>query len=160
MGRSKKINIFMIILKIIMAQLTAVYSLTMVCCAGVGLIYNGDSYGSKISAMGAVFIASGILMTLGAILCLFRKMISNYISLIFTAAGLPMCLITLYKLCIHADNAGWHDNITLTPASDMYMTRVLPTVIPAVLAIIIAVMQILSLRNQYKDSKPNKSILD
>ncbi len=142
MGRSKKFDNFMIILKIIMAQLTAAYSLTMVCCAGAGLIYNGDSYGAKISAMGAVFIMSGIAMTIGAILCLFRRRILNFLSLFFSSGGLAVCLILLYKLCDHADKAGWHDNITMTPASDMYMTRVLPAAIPAALAVIIAVIQI------------------
>ncbi len=146
MGKSKKFDNFMIILKIIMAQLTAAYSLTMVCFAGAGLIYNSDSYGAKISAMGAAFIISGIAMTMGAILCLFRRRILNFISLILSAGGLSVCLIMLYKLCDHADSAGWHDNITMTPASDMYITRVLPAAIPAALAIIIAVIQIRSAR--------------
>lgn len=159
MGRSKKFDNFMIILKIIMAQLTAAYSLVMVCCAGAGLIYNGDSYGSKISAMGAVFIMSGIAMTIGAILCLFRRSISNFISLIFSAGGLTVCMIMLNRLCVHADDAGWHDNVTMLPASDMYMTRVLPTIIPAVLAMIISVIQIRSARNRRRN-RNDSSIFD
>lgn len=160
MGRSKKFETFMMILKIIMALLTAVYSLTMVCLAGAGLIYNGDSYGAEISAMGTIFVISGILMTAGAVLCIFRRLVPNYISLIFSFGGLTICLITLYRLCIHADNAGWHDNVTLAPASDMYTTRLLPTIIPAALAVIIDVIQIKILRGSRNDSKPDKSILD
>ena len=128
--------------KIITLILTAVYPLTMVCMAGAGLIYNGDSYGRELVNTGTALIVSGILMTAGAVLCLFKKKPLNIISLICTASGLILCLAMLYKLCAHADSAGWTDNYTMLPVSGMYKARILPVTVPASMTVIISLIQI------------------
>ncbi len=140
----KKRNPLLTAAKVVMLILTAVFSLTMTAMAGAGLIYNGDSYGSKLVNIGAALISSGILMTAGAVFCVFRKTLHNTISIICTGSGLALCLVMLRRLCIHADNAGWTDSVTLSPISDMYSARLLPVIAPAALAIIIAVIQLLS----------------
>lgn len=143
MEKNKK-HPFLKAIKIIMLILTAVYPLTMVCMAGAGLIYNGDSYGSELVNTGTALIISGVLMTCGAVICVFKKTVMNIISLICTSSGLALCLVMLYKLCTHADNAGWTDNYTMSPVSDMYMVRILPVTVPAVLALLTAAIQIFS----------------
>lgn len=130
--------------KAVMLLLTAVFSLIMTIMAGAGLIYNGDSYGRKLINIGIILIISGILMTLGAFFCVFRKTLHNVISIICTVPGLVLCLVMLHRLCMHADNAGWTDSVTITPISDMYASRILPVIAPAALSLVIAIVQLFS----------------
>lgn len=130
------------IIKIIMLILTAVYPLFMTCLAGAGLIYNKSSYGIKLEYTGIFLILSGIIITIGVILCLSEKKAVNIISLIFSISGLILCLVMLYILCSHADYAGWRDNYTLMPVSSMYIRRILPTAIPACIASLISFLNI------------------
>lgn len=122
------------IIRIIMIILTLIYPLFMTCFAGIGLIYNKSSYGEKIEITGIFLIISGILMTSGAFLCLFRKKSVTIISLTCSVIGLILCLSMLYLLCSHADSAGWCDNYTMNPVSDMYRKRILPVIIPSLIS--------------------------
>ncbi|MDE5935942.1 MAG: hypothetical protein K2G83_00840 [Ruminococcus sp.] len=121
---------------------TLIYPLFMTCLAGSGLIYNKSGYGDKITNTGFFLIISGLLMTAGAFLCIFVKKTINIISLACSVSGLILCLIMLHILCTHADNAGWSDNYTMLPVSDMYKSRILPVIFPAVTAIIISFINI------------------
>lgn len=143
----KKKNPLFIAAEIIMVILTAVYSAAMVCLAGAGLIYNGESYGRDIVNTGIFLIISGILLTAGAILCLFRKRVFLVLSAIFTIIGLILCLSMLYILCSHADSAGWTDNYTMTAVSHMYKSRILPVIAPAVLALGIGAVKIFGFKD-------------
>lgn len=120
---------------VIMVILTVVYSLIMPIMAGAGLLWNGDSYGSRIVNVGICLIISGFLMTAGNLLSLGRKQILYVISIIMTAVGLILCLVMIYILCSHADSAGWADNYTFEPASRMYRERLLPAAVPCIMAI-------------------------
>ena len=51
----------------------------------------------------------------------------------------------LHKLALHADKSGWSDKYTMAPISDMYRSRLIPSIIPTVLVIFVAVAQLLSL---------------
>lgn len=130
------------IIKIIMIILTLVYPFFMTCFAGMGLIYNKSSYGAKLELIGIFMIISGISMTLGAFLCLSSRKTTNIISLACSVIGLILCLAMLYMLCSHADNAGWVDNYTMNPVSDMYRTRILPVIIPSAISTGISVSHI------------------
>lgn len=120
---------------VIMVILTLVYSLVMPIMAGAGLLYNGDSYGSRLVKVGICLIISGIIMTAGNLLSLGRKRNFCIISVIMTAVGLILCLAMVYILCSHADSAGWADSHTAEPVSRMYRERLLPAVIPCIFAI-------------------------
>ena len=156
-----------IILKIIMLVLTAVYSCTMTVLSGAGLYYNRESYGEKLENIGILMIVSGILMTVGAVLCLFRKNILNIISLVFSCSGFALCMTMLYKLCDHADRAGWSDKYNMSPVSDMYKSRIMPCIAPFVIAVAVAVLQLLSYEaaeqrriKKLKENAPAPKILD
>ncbi len=156
-----------IILKIIMLVLTAVYSCTMTILSGAGLYYNRESYGEKLENIGIMLIVSGILMTVGAVLCLFRKNILNIISLVFSCSGFALCMTMLYKLCDHADRAGWSDKYNMSPVSDMYKSRIMPCIAPFVIAVAVAVLQLLSYEaaeqrriKKLKENAPAPKILD
>lgn len=156
-----------IILKIIMLVLTAVYSCTMTILSGAGLYYNRESYGEKLENIGILMIVSGILMTVGAVLCLFRKNILNIISLVFSCSGFALCMTMLYKLCDHADRAGWSDKYNMSPISDMYKSRIMPCIAPFVIAVAVAVLQLLSYEaaeqrriKKLKENAPAPKILD
>lgn len=82
-------------------------------------------------------------MTIGAFFCLFRKKTANISAIIFSSGGFILCMAMLSKLAAHADKSGWSDKYTMTPISDMYRTRLIPCVIPVVLVIIAAVIQLL-----------------
>ena len=156
-----------IILKIIMLVLTVVYSCTMTILSGAGLYYNRESYGEKLENIGILMIVSGILMTVGAVLCLFRKNILNIISLVFSCSGFALCMTMLYKLCDHADRAGWSDKYNMSPISDMYKSRIMPCIAPFVIAVAVAVLQLLSYEaaeqrriKKLKENAPAPKILD
>ncbi len=134
---SKKFG-FLSFAKIIMGILTAVYPLFMVGLSGAGLIYNRVSYGSQLATVGGLLIASGIIMTVGAVLCALRKNIS---AMVCSGGGLALCLSMLFKLCTHADSAGWSDKFNMTPISDMYKARILPCIAPVAIAVIVAAIQ-------------------
>lgn len=134
MEKKKKKTLYMGYM-IIMVILTAVYSLIMVCMAGAGLIYNGESYGRELVNVGIWLIVSGILMTTGAAVSFIKKRIFSIISAVLTIAGLGICLVMIYILCTHADSAGWADNYTMEPVSRMYRERLLPVIVPAVMTL-------------------------
>lgn len=134
------------IIKIIMIIFTLIYPLFMTCLAGSGLIYNKSGYGDKVANIGFFLTISGLMMTVGAFLCIFTQKIINIISFICSISGLIMCLIMLYLLCNHADNAGWSDNYTMLPISNMYKSRILPVIFPAFTAIIISLINIRNIK--------------
>ncbi len=129
----KKKSTLLLVAEIIMVILTAVYSVGMVCLAGAGLIYNGESYGKRLIFVGIFLIVSGIFMTSGAILALLNKRIFLKFSAILTIIGLTICIIMLYILCTHADHAGWTDSYTMTAVSTMYKSRILPVIVPVIM---------------------------
>ena len=127
-----------------MLILTAVYPLFMVTMSGAGLIYNRSSYGERLCTVGVLLIVSGITMTAGALLSLPEKRITAVLSLILTAGGLVLCLCMLSTLISHADSAGWSDNYTMEPVSGMYRRRIMPAVLPAVMAAGTAVSRLIT----------------
>lgn len=130
--------------KAIMICLTAVYPLFMVGLSGAGLVYNRSSYGSELAAVGVFLIASGLVIALGAALCLPRRNTANIVSLVCSVGGAALCLAMMYKLCSHADFAGWTDKYAMTPISDMYKARIFPAAVPAAIAAVIALIQLFS----------------
>lgn len=131
-----------ILIRIIMIILTLIYPLFMVCMTGAGLLYNSSSYGEKLTYIGIFLIFSGISITSGVFLSLSKKKLKNITALACSLCGLIICLVSLYLLCIHADNAGWCDNYTLLPVSDMYRRRILPVIIPSAISTITAIFNI------------------
>ena len=163
-------NPLIIAAKAVMLALTAVYPLFMVCMSGAGLIYNKDSYGSELAAVGVFLIISGLVTALGAVLCLSRRNLPNILSVMCTLGGLALCLFMMYKLCSHADAAGWTDKFAMTPISDMYRARIMPTIAPAATAVVVAVVQLFSyeaaeerrrrrLRRQEREDAPAPKII-
>ncbi len=144
MKKKQKSSPLMIAAKAVMLCLTAVYPVFMVGLSGAGLVYNSDSYGSSITLTGVLLIVSGLIMALGAVLCLFRKNLPDIVSLVCSGGGLALCLVMLHRLCTHADAAGWTDKFAMTPISDMYRARIMPSIAPAALAAVIALIQLFS----------------
>lgn len=159
--------------KAVTLVLTAVYPLFMTCMTGAGIYYNRSSYGAVFANYGILLMLSGVLMTAGAILCIFRKSITNLASLFFTSTGLIMCLAILSKLVKRAKANGWHgsgvyENVS---ASSLFQTRLLPCMIPAGLAAVIALCQYFSYdlgeerrekkrRKEAAENAPTASIID
>ncbi|MDO4862846.1 MAG: hypothetical protein Q4A05_01645 [Ruminococcus sp.] len=137
-------NPLIIAAKAVMLALTAVYPLFMVCMSGAGLVYNSDSYGSELAAVGVFLIISGLVTALGAVLCLSRRNLPNIVSVVCSVGGPVLCLAMMYRLCAHADAAGWTDKFAMTPISDMYRARIMPTIAPAAIAVVVAVIQLFS----------------
>lgn len=157
--------------KVIMLILTAIYPLFMVTLSGAGIIYNKDSYGEELATVGTLLIVSGFIMAAGAVLCIFRKNLLNIISAVCSAGGLALCLDMMYKLCDHADRAGWTDNFSMTPISDMYKVRITPSIAPVAIALAIAAVQLFSYeaaeerrrrrqRRNEEENAPAPSIID
>ena len=121
------------------------FSGAMTALSGAGLIYNSASYGEELKNTGVFLIISSVLMLSGAVFCLFRKKLPNILTLPLAAGGLVLCLVMLHKLTGHADISGWTDKYTMLPVSDMYMRRILPSIAPAALTVIIAIVQLCSL---------------
>ena len=161
----------MIAVKVITVLLALFFSCAMTILSGAGLIYNRESYGSGMAATGFFLIVSAVLMTLGAILCIFRRNAANILSLIFSSCGFILCMVMLHRLISHADRCGWTDKYTLEPISGMYTRRILPCIIPAAVTAAISAVQLCSyeLKEQRrarkaaklaKKNSPAPSILD
>lgn len=124
--KSKKNVLFFA--EIFLVVSTAVYPFFMVIMTGTGLVCNYQSYGEKIMYTGIFLIVSGILMTAGSICCLFRKKIFSVISAVTWTIGFSVCMVMLYRLCVHADYNGWYRD--LSPVSNMYKSRIFPVAVP------------------------------
>lgn len=170
-SKNKRKNPLFAVIKTVMLVLTLYYSLAMPVLTGAGLIYNRESYGEKLAETGVFFIASGIIMTAGAVLCLFKRNFTNMLSLFFSVGGYVLCMSMLYRLAAHADASGWTDNFTLSPISSMYKSRILPCIFPVLTAVAIAIIQFFSYdlseyrreRKREKEKKknaPSPRILD
>ena len=159
--------------KAVMLLLTAVYPVFMVMMTGAGIFYNRASYGSAFGSYGIVLIASGAMMTAGAVLCLFRKNLANLISPFLSGGGFVTCMVILSKLVKRAKANGWHgsgmyENVT---ASYLFQSRLIPCVLPVSLAITIALCQyfsydLIEVRRERrrerleKENAPTPSIID
>lgn len=137
----KKKHPLLTLAKIILSLLTAVFPMFIVIMTGAGLIYNRASYGEELFHTGIFFIISGILMTVGVIFVWLKQ---NIASIICSCSGFGLCMLMLYKLADHADKSGWSDKYTMLPISDMYISRIMPTIIPFLLAVLISIVQFFS----------------
>lgn len=130
--------------KAAMLLLSLYFSCAMTALSGAGLIHNRGSYGSSLARTGLFMIIAAALMTAGAVLCLFRRKLPDILSVAASVSGLVLCMAMLKKLTEHADAKGWTDKYTLLPVSDMYRSRVLPCIIPVIMAVTIAAIQLCS----------------
>lgn len=133
--------------------LTFIFPVTMDLLAGAGLLSHADSYGGKISALGVLLMISGLLMTSGTVMCMFRKRILCIAAATASAAGLGICLTALFMLCSHARSAGWISAVTMLPADSMYKARILPCIIPAAMSVSIAMIHIAGTKNAVHKSR-------
>ncbi len=132
--------------KVVMLVLTLIYPMFMVMMTGAGFCMHWDSYGADFARNGIWLIFSGVLMTAGAVLCLFRKNLTNLISPFLSGGGFIICMFILQRLVKHADKRGWrgpglYDGVK---ASYLFQTRLIPCILPVALAITIAVCQYFS----------------
>jgi len=128
----------LIIEKVILAVLTLVYPLFTVMLSGAGLILNGDSYGTKLIICGISWISSGLLISSGSISCILNK---NIPAVILSSIGFLICMITLFIVISHAEKHGWNVPLPLFDefsVAYMYGRRIIPTVIPFILTILIS----------------------
>jgi len=133
--------------KVITLLLSLWFSGAMTALSGAGLIYNGNSYGAELRNTGIFLIVSAVMMVTGACLCLFRKKLPDIMAILLALGGLVLCLVMLKRLTDHADFSGWTDKYTLLPISDMYMRRILPSIAPCALTVIIAAAQLKRCKN-------------
>ena len=130
--------------KAVMLVLSLWFSCAMPALTGSGLISNRASYGAEMEKTGIFFVVSAALMTAGAVLCLVRRDLPDILSVVSSLSGLALCMAMLKKLTDHADHSGWTDKYTLLPISDMYTSRIMPCIIPVLLCIVIAAVQLCS----------------
>ncbi|MBR6968261.1 MAG: hypothetical protein IKH78_06965 [Ruminococcus sp.] len=138
--------------KAAMLLLSLYFSCAMTVLSGAGLIHNRESYGSALARTGLFMIIAAALMTTGAVLCLFRRDLTGILSIAASVSGLVLCMAMLKKLTGHADAKGWTDKYTLQPVSDMYRSRVLPCIIPVIMAVAIAAIQLCSYEQRKRRS--------
>ncbi len=156
----KKKSPLMTAMRALLIVLTLIFPVLMVMLSGAGLVYNSDSYGADITQTGIMLIVAGALMTVGTVLVCLKK---DVISLVFSISGFALCMTMLYKLVNHADAAGWQNAHTMEPISDMYFSRIIPTIAPFILAVAIALIHFFSyeagekrrLKKALKEEKEN-----
>ena len=159
--------------KAVLLVLTAIYPVFMVMMTGAGICYNSGSYGAAFTRYGIILIASGAMMTGGAVLCLFRKNIPNLIAPFLSSGGFITCMAILSRLVKRAKANGWHgsgmyEGVT---ASYIFQSRLIPCILPVALTITIALCQYFSYdlgevrrerrqaRNE-RENAPSPSIID
>ncbi len=143
--RFTKNSIF--ILKICLIISTAVFPLFMNLMSGIGWISTYTRYSNEIRTMGIIILISSALMTLALIFCLLKF---NLFAIFTECLGFTVTMTVLTKMMNYADNNGWSNQITMQPASDLYRNRILPTIIPFVLLITIALLQYFSYEEKVK----------
>ncbi|MBQ8959746.1 MAG: hypothetical protein IJ071_00815 [Ruminococcus sp.] len=124
--------------------LAVVFPGAMAIPAGAGIMSHRDTYGDELWAQGLLLLISGAAVLLAGLLTLSRKSLPNILALLLDIPGIALCMAMVYKICDHADRAGWSDKFTMEPVSHMYKGRLIPCVIPAALILIIAVLQLSS----------------
>lgn len=132
--------------KVILIALTLIYPLFMTMLTGAGLISNRASYGRTITSCGVCLMAAGAVLTAAAVLCMSRRSTPNLIAAALSAGGFALYIPVLIKLINHAQSAGWTGIAKYegVPVSDMYRTRLLPTIAPFLLTVAVSVIQYLS----------------
>lgn len=127
---------FFIISEILLAVFTLIYPLFNVTLSGAGLIFNGNSYGFKLIICGIMWIASGLLMTSGSILCIFGK---NIPAVILSSLGFIICMVILFIVTAHAEKYAWTmPYYNKFSVADIYRKRMIPVVIPFTLTAMIS----------------------
>jgi hypothetical protein len=132
--------------KVIAVILTLIYPMFMVMMTGTGIILHRDVHGAVFGRYGVFLIVSGILMTAGTVLCIFRKSILNLVSPFLSVSGFVLCMYLLGKLVARAKANGWHgpgiyEGVTM---SYLFQTRLIPCIAPVGLTVIIALCQYFS----------------
>ena len=132
--------ISMLISKILLVLLTAVYPMFMVLLSGAGLLYNYQNYELKVCIIGVLLIVSSVFLTASALLCLPKNTRLNKLSVALSVSGLILCMTTLFELVNYADLNGWNRNFK--PISNMYKSRINPVFFQSLLDIIICYVQL------------------
>ena len=115
----------------------------MVILSGAGLVYNRRNYGREIGLIGFLLIISGIFTAFGFILSFSKKRKLNILSMIVSLSGAVLCMAMLYKICRHAQLAGWSSMLTSEPAESIYQRRILPVLTTVFAAIVNSLSKIL-----------------
>ncbi|MBR4627477.1 MAG: hypothetical protein IKO47_07250 [Ruminococcus sp.] len=146
--------------KAVMIVLTLIYPMFMVMMTGAGIILHRDVHGAAFGRCGVWLIVSGVMMTAGTVLCMFRKSITNLISPFLSGGGFLLCMYILTKLVKRADANGWrgpgiYEGVTM---SYLFKSRLIPCILPVALAVTVALCQYFSydLGEQRRERKREK----
>lgn len=152
-------------MKAVLIVLTLVYPLFMTMLTGAGLISNRASYGRTIVSYGVCLMAAGAVMTAAAVLCMSRRSTPNIIAAVLSAGSFALYMPVLIRLINHAQSAGWTGIAKYegVPVSDMYRTRLFPTIAPFLLTITVSLIQYFSydcgeerrIKKKYRQDKKN-----
>lgn len=137
------------ILCAVLAVLTLVYPGFMDMMSAAGWMYNvrEGNYPAQFRVWAVWMYIGGGLLCAAAVLAFLgmRKRLwrLNYVSLGCCIPGLTACMLALRAFCTYADQHFSGIRETMQPVSELYRDRLLPTVLPAVLAAILAVWNLL-----------------
>ena len=128
----------------------AVYPGFMAMMSAAGWLYNvrQGAYPAVFRSFAGWMIAGGILLCIGAVLAVLSAKPKRWklapVSMGAAAVGLAACLSSLYRFTAYADQHFSGIGETMQPVSDLYRTRLLPVILPAVLTLVLAAWHLFS----------------
>ena len=139
-----------IILSVLLLLSAAVYPGFMAMMSASGWMYNvrEGHYPDVFRSFAGWMYAGGILVCIGAVLAVLsmkpKRWVCAPVSMGCAGIGLAAAMSALYRFTAYADQHFSGIGETMQPVSDLYRDRLLPVILPAVLAIVLAAWNLFS----------------
>lgn len=123
---------------------------TWITCWGCGLGWidrarAGSNWPVEFVGYGQMMLVGSGLMTAGAVLVLLhRKNWLNWAAAGCAAAGLLLCLLSLYHVTAYAEEHSFYSQLMQMPAATLYRIQILPVLLPFVCTVLLGMLQFFS----------------
>ena len=114
-----------------------------------------------------MLVSSGLLVLSAVLVLLSRKNWVNWAAVLSGSVGMTLCMIALYRVADYAADSGFYSKLMDMPVDSLYRLEILPTWIPFVCMVALALLQYFSpearttrFRRKYRDTAKTPSILD
>lgn len=139
-----------IVLEVLLLASAAVYPGCMAMLSAAGWMYNvrEGNYPEVFRSFAGWMYAGGGLVCIGAVLAVLCRKPKLWplspAAMGCAVIGAAACMSSLHRFCAYADQnfSGMRD--TMQPVSELYRDRLLPVLLPAVLAVVLAAWHLLS----------------
>ncbi|MBQ8514188.1 MAG: hypothetical protein IJ496_02205 [Ruminococcus sp.] len=148
--RDRKLKAVRILLRValVLSVLYCVWFCDVMAALGwIDMARAGENWPIHFVTYGYGMIFAAVLITAGAVLCLFGI---NWAAIGCGTAGTAICLIVMQLVVNYANEAGFYSTIQNKPAGAVYQDAIMPTILVCILLIALALMQFFSMDSVLK----------